>query len=113
MTPEQVSALSDDGLNRAMLWLYCQCSVMRDNGRHIEIVHVLKNGDGFQGAVNYLTNYNLTMPMAFQKGVNIHRVFNDSSKFRAYESNARFSATRESPLRAACECLVLIALADK
>ena len=106
MTPDQVSALSETELNRAMIWLYPPRLQIDDYGVIIEYRYVI-------GKVDYLKDYNMAMPLAFSAGVNVHRLFNNSNRFRAYESNARFRSVNDNPLRAICECLVLIALADK
>ena len=109
MTPEQVSALSGLELNRAMIWLY---PVFGEVADYADGLYLWKTGAS-RIKVDYLEDYNLTMPLAFSAGVNVHRIFNSSNRFRAYESNARFRAVNENPLRAICECLVLIALGKR
>ena len=105
MTPEQVSALSDVELNRVMIWLYPDKS--NYNGCY----------DEYMG-YDYLEDYNLTMPLVIEKGVTV--IKEEDGRFWAGTDidaggfiHMNYDATAETYLRAACECLVLIALADK
>jgi len=98
MTPEQVSALSDNELNRAIIWLYPDKS--NYNGYY----------DEYMG-YDYLEDYNLTMPLAFSNDLSISIC--NSTERKAIVVCDSHSAHDNNPLRAIGECLVLIALADK
>lgn len=101
MTPEQVSALSDDELNRAMLTSYMP--YWQSDKDILKMARI--------GKINYLTDYNLTMPL-----VKKHMITMSHYKRATYARDFVHGfdvSSKENPLRAACECLVLIALADK
>jgi len=107
MTPEQVSSLSDNELNRAIIWLYPDKS--NYNGYY----------DEYMG-YDYLEDYNLTMPLAFKYGITVikdnHGKFWAGTDIQAGDGFAIYmdnDAENNNPLRAIGECLVLIALADK
>jgi len=102
---KQPHEMTDIELNRAMIWCYHKGTIRYAAGMDfcVEVTQDFRSLD-------YIDDYNQTMPLAFNNGVNIHVTFSDSNKFRAYEQNARFSATRETPLRAICEVLVAIAM---
>lgn len=98
MTPEQVSALSDDELNRAMLTSY-----MTYWQSDKDILKMVRSGK-----INYLTDYNITMPLVIKHEIGMDI---DRGIWGAYhESEWSYS---ENYLRAACECLVLIAMEVK
>lgn len=103
MAPEQVSALSDEKLNRAMIWLYPpKQGVLEGYGAGIISISAA-------GGHAYLTNYNQTMPLVVEHKIGMEVIPNGI--WCAYHgADCSYS---ENYLRAACECLVLIALADK
>ena len=107
MTPEQVSALSDGQLNRAMTWLYPPVYINNDDGIKVCTYY----GDRDVVYYDYLADYNLTMPLVIEKSVSLSIV--QSCEKPVIALCGEYSAHDKSPLRAACECLVLIALADK
>jgi len=108
MTPEQVSALSDTELNRAMY-------------DHYWIVDSVEPFDEFFNSIvgpdklNYLEDYNLTMPLAIEANLCIELYNNKEyphDKCWVYSLDGITTSRDKNPLRAICECLVLIALAD-
>lgn len=112
-----VSKLSNVELNRAMIWLY--------GGLHptIDLVGVedfgnkilIDMGEGYDYSPDYLTDWNLTMPLAFENNISI---INESGECWAgtdatvgdgpciYMEN---DTINKNPLRAICEVLVMIA----
>ena len=101
MTPEQVSALSDEELELAMR--DCYMPYWKSDKDILRMVGA--------GKINYITDYNLTMPLVIEKGVSLSiEPLCEKSVIALCE---KYSAHDKSLLRAACECLVLIALADK
>ena len=101
MTPEQISALSDIELNRAVIWLYGY----PDYGDPESLKDVI----WWHGS--YLEDYNATMPLAFSNDLSIS-VCNSAGRKAIIVCDSH-STHDNNPLRAICECLVLIALADK
>lgn len=110
MTPEQVSALSDAELNRAMLTSY-----MPYWQSDKDILKMVR-----RGKIDYLTDHNLTMPLVFKHGITAIKDNQGSfwvgtdiqagDGFAIYMDN---DVENNNPLRAICECLVLIGLANK
>jgi len=106
MTPEKVSALSDIELNRAMIWLYPPCQSIFITSLGDYAVHLR--------LVNYLTDYNFTMPLAINNNMNLDFIKDGYfTSCHAVSIDLDIGICDENPLRAICECLVLIALADK
>jgi len=111
MTPEQVSALSDTELNRAMIWLfynefkegYPELEFVEDSGSVVS----MDLGD-YVWEPNYLNDYNLTMPLAFSNDLSISIC--GSTERKAIVVCDSHSAHDGNPLRAICECLVLLKL---
>ena len=110
LTRQQISALTDTELNRAMIWLY------PTDGRVWT--------DGFfyycssRGGLAHLLDWDLTMPLAVENNVS---TINESGNCWAgtdamagdgllYMEN---DVINKNPLRAICECLVLTALEQK
>jgi hypothetical protein len=119
MTPEQVSALSDEELNRAMIWLYPP--VKRPYDCFEDSGSMCCSGNYEDCIVyDYLDDYNQTMPLVIEKGVTVIKE-EDGRFWAGLEPIAGdgpciymdYDVTGETWLRAANECLVLIALADK
>ena len=120
MTPEQVSELSDNELNRAMIWLYPP-SKEQFNEDHFywsldtrsicDTVEFVSSGE-YEDTVylDYLEDYNLTMPLAVENKISLRFSSGNISWVARMADTVSFN---KNPLRAACECLVLIALADK
>ena len=112
-----VSELSDVELNRAMIWLYPLWG---------SIWMVDQTGDqmierkGWINRVDYLTDWNLTMPLAFENGLSIKMPdidFDLTGAVTKYLTGTTdlycdFIGT-ESPLRAICEVLVMIKMESK
>ena len=100
-----VSELTDVELNRAMILLYPPAFKLRDYGTFVQPAYST-------GIVCYLTDWNLTMPLAVenfiwvqppQVGDGIWHIYNDE----------RFFAKSLNPLRAICEVLVMIKMEGK
>lgn len=103
MTPKQVSALSDDELNIAMLTSYMPYwKSDKDISRMVRA-----------GKINYLTDYNQTMPLVVENRLWLQPAQATPRGWFSYNDSDKSSLMCSNPLRAACECLVLIALADK
>jgi len=102
MNKINVSGLTDTELNRAMIWLY-------QSGDYIS-----QDPDGmiygvFSGKIyNYLTDYNLTMPLAFENEL-VVGFFSDCGYVN---SEAIDTVQRKNPLRAISEALVMIKLEE-
>lgn len=104
MTPEQVSALSDKELNRAM---YDHYWVVKSGEPFDEFFNSIVGSD----KINYLKDYNLTMPLAKKHMLTVRYYHNctDVDDFMfGFETT-----DKDNPLRAICECLVLIGLESK
>lgn len=98
-----VSELSDVELNRAMIWCYgpmwmCSHEKYRDQGQVV-----------VESALTYLTDYNLTMPLAFEHELEIEFM----PMTRASEGYDGTSYSNKNPLRAICEVLIMIAMEKK
>ena len=113
MTPEQVSALSDNELNRAMIWFYPPKDSVIYNGT-VDIYLARYR------SLDHLSSFDLTMPLAFKYGITAikdnHGSFWVGTDIQAGDGFAIYmdnDTENDNPLRAICECLVLIALADK
>ena len=102
MTPEQVSALSDTELNRAMIWLYAK---NRFIDREYKVADVIGNLRWYRAA-DYLADWNLTMPLAVENCIWLQPDCIGDGKLHAYDDT--HSTSNKNPLRAICEVLVLI-----
>lgn len=105
------SKLSDTELNRAMAWLFPEsykglkwdCSISSYMG-------FIKIGGGAGlGVVDFLSNYDLTMPLAVRRGINIGYIH----YLTVAKSGTLIESINENPLRAICEVLVQIAMNGK
>ena len=109
-----VSELTDVELNRAMIWIYGPTWILthgkyRDQGQ-----------DVIEMALSYLTDWNLTMPLAVENGLSIKMPdidFDLTGAVTKYLTGTTdlycdFIGT-ESPLRAICEVLVMIKMESK
>lgn len=96
LTREQVSKLSDVELNRAMIWCY------PPKGYHFHADRV-RHWLLPEGKVDYLTDYNLTMPLVFNIGSRYIL-----SSIPAYQLSK--GKADKNPLRAICEVLLMIAM---
>ena len=102
MTPEQVSALSDTELNRAMIWLYPPTDGVIYNGAIDMYMARYRSMD-------YLTSYDLTMPLAVENKLTIDlEPESEYDEITVYDVIGSVSAQTKDPLRAICEVLVLI-----
>jgi len=105
MTPEQVSALSGTQLNLKMVSIVFGKDWQKDNDLRKAYT---------SGKLNYLEDYNLTMPMAIKNQIDINCYKADIvASCSIGDKHLSVSYPHDNPLRAICECLVLIALADK
>ena len=107
MTPEQVSVLSDTELNRAMIWFFPHLNsfIWVDTGTEVWVGPKKLTNPHW----SYLLNWNLTMPLAVENELEISFM----PVTRCEECYDGKVATNQNPLRAICECLVLIALESK
>ena len=111
MTPEQVSALSDTELNRAMIWLYAKNRLI---DQEYKVGDTIGNLIWMREA-NYLSDWNLTMPLAVENSLCVE-IYNTevypNDECWAYNVGDTIRSTSKNPLRAICEVLVLIVLDD-
>lgn len=125
MTPEQVNALSNEELNRAMIWLYPPSKSQFRNSFYwsLDVTDISDDGEmvssgSYEDTVylDYLEDYNLTMPLVIENQILIGPM-NDPvwPNFWKARNNKAVGIVRfnKNPLRAACECLVLVALESK
>lgn len=103
LTREQVSALSNVELNLAMIWCYPP--------KKSVFITILNNYAFDSKIVNYLTDYNLTIPLAHKSNllISLSGEYPDDgsicwSQFKEHVSD------HENPLRAICEVLLMIAM---
>lgn len=108
-----VSELSDVEVNRAMIWCYgpmwiCSHEKYRDQGQVV-----------VESALTYLTDYNLTMPLAVEHGVSLI-----NERGAAWAGTDIFAgdglaiymendSINKNPLRAISEVLIKIAMEKK
>tara|TARA_R110000824_G_scaffold333887_1_gene520414 strand:- start:188 stop:520 length:333 start_codon:yes stop_codon:yes gene_type:complete len=108
-----VSELTDVELNRAMIWLYGPTWILthgkyRDQGQ-----------DVIEMALSYLTDWNLTMPLAVENGISIINTKGVVHAGNNLKAQKGFSVTMDNgaqntnPLRAICEVLVMIKMESK
>ena len=102
MTPEQVSALCNTQLNLKMISIVFGKDWQED--RDLKKAYT-------SGRLNYLTDYNITMPLAFINDLSISIC--NSTKRKALVLGGDYFSYDNNPLRAICECLVLIGMANK
>ena len=120
-----VSELSDVELNRAMIWCY------GDRHPSFDLVNVedfrgeifMEIGEGHEYSPNYLTDYNLTMPLAVEN--NLQPSFSNSGMTSVPYYHSDFTGTggqnikhgttysNKNPLRAISEVLIMIAMEKK
>lgn len=108
MTPEQVSALSDTELNRAMIWLYYTDEIWTDYESADSPFGVDNQDQELIFPINYLEDWSVTMPLAVENELNID--FINSEGFKSCDAMLSPSLASQdvNPLRAICEVLVLI-----
>ncbi len=133
LTREQVSALTATELNRAMIWCYGDSHPtiylvgVEDFGNKIFI----DMGEGYDYSPNYLTDYNLTMPLLESNRVSLINISGTTQWFScnnvSFEnicmspdgsdnglscmdaSNLQYNT---KPLRAICEVLLMIKMME-
>lgn len=106
LTREQISNLGDIELNRAMIWCYPPQCKIDDYGTFIEPLYEV-------GILCYLSDYNLTMPLAVDNEIFLAPMNNPTFQgFWTARNNKAigYSCHNQNPLRAICEVLVMIAL---
>ena len=103
-----VSALTDVELNRAMIWLY-PASIYGCYTRDRERTVYWSKVSGVYQAVDYLLNWNLTMPLVVENKLDMDC---DAELWRIYGPSASYSK-HKSLLRAICESLVMIKMEGK
>ena len=104
-----VSELTDVELNRAMIWLYGPTWILthgkyRDQGQ-----------DVIEMALSYLTDWNLTMPLAVENSlcIELYNPLTYTYDNHHCSSMASVSTSNKNPLRAICEVLVMIKMESK
>ena len=107
MTPTQVSELSDTELNRAMIWLYPP-NWLRFNPH--KDAYITRARLAHRWDLNYLADYNLTMPLAVENDLFTESLHSMNLKGLAGTMAGDTTAHCTTLLRAICEVLVLIAL---
>jgi hypothetical protein len=114
-----VSKLSDVELNRAMIWLYMDHLKKEYFDKYIsgEWSHVDDSGDvlvmeleDLNIAIDFLTDYNLTMPLAKKHMITIRHYENTTE---TQDFMWGFKSSHEDQLRATCEVLVMIAMEER
>lgn len=111
-----INKLTDVELNRAMIWLYPEYVMygiaegkhdykLKDNGDYIYFEPTYHNYYGESIYVEFLENWNLTMPLAYES-----RLIIDFEDDMCHDSCAGFYVFRKKPLRMICEVLVSIKL---
>jgi len=102
LTREQVAQLSDLELNRGMIWLYWDKKIQKN---YTYMCSLYKFGL-LKTKIEYLTDYNLTIPLAFDNGLSV-----DMSELRFTHVHSAYEySRRKNPLRAICEVLLMIAM---
>jgi len=102
LTREQVSQLSDVELNRGM---YDHYWVVNSGEPFDEFFNSIVGAD----KLNYLTDYNLTIPLAIKQELEVDFNKNSTIVFD-FISNIRLELGSQNPLRAICEVLLMIAM---
>lgn len=97
LTREQVSQLSDKDLNFHIFKSQFD-TADRDMMRYFQA-----------GKINYLTDYNLTIPLAIKQELEVDFNKNSTIVFD-FMSNIRLELGSQNPLRAICEVLLMIAM---
>lgn len=103
LTREQVAQLSDVELNLAMIWLYWNKKIQKN---YTYMCSLYKFGL-LKTKIEYLTDYNLTIPMAIKYELEV-----DFSTIITEVSHPSIggSVRNSNPLRAICEVLLMIAM---
>jgi hypothetical protein len=116
-----VSKLSEVELNRAMIWCYgdlhptIDLSGIEDFGDKI----LIDMGEGYDYSPDYLTDWNLTMPLAVDNDISIINTKgviyagNNLKAQKGFSVTVDNGAQNTNPLRAICEVLVMMALEKK
>jgi len=102
LTREQVAQLSDVELNRGIAWCYPTDGCVWNDG----FFHYCS----LKGALNYLADYNLTMPLAVKYRLCIQPAKASPDAWLSYDKHGASSFMRANPLRAICEVLLMIAM---
>jgi hypothetical protein len=88
-----------------MIWCYPPSNnLVEDDGYNCFFIGV------HQGA--YLTDYNLTIPLLLKLNINV-AFFGDGFAEAEQCNSPHYKAYTESPLRAICEVLIMIAMEEK
>ena len=107
-----VSILTDTQLNRAMIWLYSKSRFIHKDYSIGDVVGNLI----WTREVNYLADWNLTMPLAHIKGLELFLtdgVIGSRASYGAGFLGNYISTRNKNPLRAICEVLVMIKMESK
>jgi hypothetical protein len=106
LTREQVAQLSDVELNLAMIWLYWDKKIQKN---YTYMCSLYKFGL-LKTKIEYLTDYNLTMPLAFENKLSIFEELDLYAVEVAPLNQSIIRLANKNPLRAICEVLLMIAM---
>ena len=112
LTREQISGLSDIELNRAMIWCYPPSRTVTYIDQSNVLRYYIESRWKLDPA-NYLTDYNLTMPMVFSNNLAVIPCMTGRYLVTRYAGTENVEAANKRPLRAICEVLLLIAMDGK
>ena len=104
-----ISALSDDELNRAMIWINPPSTGIFNDCCNSGIWADTKYG--YAEHWDYLAGWSLTGPMMIEQSIDIDKSFTDG----CHDANSQHGhrSTNINPLRAICECRLMIYLESK
>ena len=106
LTREKVSQLSDVELNLAMIWLYWDKKIQKN---YTYMCSLYKFGL-LKTKIEYLTDYNLTMPLAIKYKLSIFEEIGLYAVEAAPSNQFIIRLANKNPLRAICEVLLMIAM---
>jgi len=102
-----ISKLSDTELNMAIIWCYPENHTISKSPQSIWYWYGMTRLD-------YLSDYNLTMPLAVEHELMIDLEPNsESGEYTAFNVIGDITGFDKNPLRAICEVLVQIAMEGK
>lgn len=114
-----VSSLSDEELNRAMIWLNRAVvnlsDYYMDDGSKVYASYFINMSEGWgKRDINYLTDWSLTGPLMIDNDINLSGTNkNHCANYGLGILGNYESSWNENPLRAICECRLMIYLATE
>ena len=106
LTLKQISKLSDTELNRAMIWRYPTSHKITYTDQSGLLKYYIERKWQLE-SINYLSDYNLTMPLAHDNGLMVDFL---GCTTEVDHLDITFPIVNKNPLRAICEVLVMIAV---